>query len=116
MATFTFEISSYALRGARRMTGVLQGQQLVWRAHINVYGGDYNMTLYFVDDIDSAPDNVYNEPGKRGIMILPVTQYSWYVDMLRNESPVYAQIHTHAPNAIMLYTGLEPTGEGENIV
>ena len=116
MAAIAFEISSYALRGARRMSGSLQGQQLVWRSHIDVYGGDYNMTLYFVDDIDSAPDNVYYAPGKRGIMILPVTQYNWYVDMLRNESPVFAKIYTHAPNAISLYTGLEPTGEGEDIV
>lgn len=115
MAIYTFKIDSYALRGARRMSGMLQGEQLVWRAHIDVYGGGYNMTLYFVDDINNAPDNYYYEPGKRGIVILPLEQYSWYVDMLRNESPVYAKIYTNAPNGISLYTGLEPIGEGENI-
>lgn len=112
----TFEISSYELTVARRMSAVLTGQHFVWRSDIYVYGSGYLMILYFVDDVDSAPDNLYYAPRKAGFMLLPVTQYNWYVDILRNESPVFAQIYTHAPNANRLYTGSEPTGEGEVIV
>ena len=47
-----------------------------------------------------------------GRMFAPSAQYMWYLDLLRNETPVYADVDSTNPNLNRLWCN-EPVGEGE---
>lgn len=49
---------------------------------------------------------------KRGGVVAAMSSFPAYIDVLRNEGPVYAQIDSGAPNTLnLLRTGPEPVGD-----
>ena len=77
----------------------------------------YNyLDIHFMSDIDSAPPNKGKIEGDyiSGHLYVPAERYVWYLDLLRNEKPIYADIDSEHPNNMNgIRTGLEPVGEGE---
>jgi hypothetical protein len=45
-------------------------------------------------------------------MYIPAQQYTWYVDLLRNEDPVYATLYPRSPQMNRIWCG-EQVGDGE---
>lgn len=60
---------------------------------------DHLFLIYFVEDMESAPQNRSKiEPNLVvGSAYAPAEQYVWYVDLLRNEPPVYAVVNDSLP-------------------
>lgn len=67
--------------------------------------------IMFVDDgIDAMPHDREGADGEI-FMFLPLGQYPYIVDLLRNEKPVYYSFNT---SQAYLTTAKEPVGAGEN--
>lgn len=50
-----------------------------------------------------------------GDLYVPVEQYAWYLDMLRNEGPLWAVLAPDTPELVALTSGAEAVGEEESI-
>ena len=109
MATKTFEVKTY-------MVYVWARGRIPW-SFITCRGAEPNhtFTITFVEDIESAPQNKSLIESSRvsGHVFAPAEQYVWYVDLLRNERPVYAHVDDSRPLDNHLKTSAEPVGEGE---
>ncbi len=83
------------------------------RARMNLYCKDgYRLYVIFADD---PGVNAYTESSKTGIAHAPSDHYPWYVDLLRNEKPVYVTFDPdHDPPRFTVYAGTEPVGEEES--
>jgi len=73
----------------------------------------YQQTVYFVPDGASLPPPTYNPAAKAGSLYRPISQMGLYVDLLRNEKPVYASMDDQNPDGNALRTYPEAVGEGE---
>ena len=61
---------------------------------------------------DPMPPNTYDKPTK-GWLYRPSSEYAWYLDLLRNEEPVWAHIEESSPYDHCLTSEQETVGEGE---
>ena len=113
MATNTYQVQSYSLKLSREMTIGGGAVKFYAQAVCNGAGGERFVAFFLRDDSNPQP-NIYNPGAKWATVYLPAEQYPWYVDMLRNEKPVYAYMNSDRPSANRLYTGNEPVGEDED--
>src|SRR5688500_17737896 len=113
MATKTFEVQYYR---------VFLGTGIVSNIPITVYlncldasaNWVYQFTVYFVPDGNSLPAGWYNPVAKSGAMFRPISQMGLFLDLLRNEKPIYASMDDQNPaqgHALRAYP--EAIGEGE---
>ncbi len=115
MATKAFEVKSYQIFLGRKMN-MHSGAGDV--AHFHGYivcqgpkGERY--TVYFVHPESKGVENFYDPRENWAASFVPAEYYPWYVDLLRNEKPVFAQLNQERPEWNRLFTGSEPVGEGE---
>ncbi len=59
------------------------------------------------------PENTFLPAVKRGAIFVPRWQFTWFLDLVRNETPVYCYLNSDTPKWNSLYTGQEPVGEQE---
>ena len=83
------------------------------RALVRCTGGDYTLDVYFLSSDSPVPDPGYDVPNKKGFMFLNIRDIQAFVDMLRNEKPVYGHLRGDRPEWTSVTTGKEPVGEGE---
>lgn len=70
--------------------------------------------IYFMLDMSRAPENRSTRTAEvlAGFMYVPAEHYPWYIDVLRNEKPVYAMIDDD-PAMNGVYVPAEEVGEEE---
>ena len=62
---------------------------------------------------DEWPSNTQIETNRvRGEIFVPADQYNWYLDILRNEDPVFGHLDDATPHMNRIFCN-EPVGEGE---
>ena len=78
---------------------------------INIYceGGNKLYILYRKTG-DALPPNSYS--GTTGVAYETVDRYPYYIDLLRNESPVWVTFNPEA-KSFVVYAAGEPVGEAE---
>jgi hypothetical protein len=113
MAIASFEVSTYDVRLARQLDLHVDGNLVRYHASINCRGSGYSLAIYFLTDSSFVPNNAYDAAAKRGTMYLPQEQLQPYIDLLRNEKPVYCFLNSSYPLHNGIYTGTEPVGEAE---
>jgi hypothetical protein len=111
MATATFQISTYEIKLARQMT--IGGGAIQFYSYITCHGGGYTLLIYFLKPDSPDMDNLYLVDRKLGRIVVPWNQFPVYVDLLRNEKPIYAYLDSDTPIWNRVYTGQEPVGEEE---
>lgn len=118
MTAYRFEVKSYVVRLNSR--GAL-AELLVGGAYIRCWGNRDKtagllelMEIEFLPAEDALPENVYEITGQRAYarLHLPYHNYPWYLDLLRNEGPVWAWLNTDVKIGL-LTTGYEPVGEDD---
>jgi hypothetical protein len=57
----------------------------------------------------------YNVAGNVGAIFVPFSDIHKYVDLLRNEKPLYANLNSDNPNWMSLRSSQEPVGEEEGV-
>ena len=111
MAILKFQVISYEVKLSRQLT---VGSNIKFYALICCYGKDgTRFCNYFLRPDSPVENNVYNPTTKWATAFLPAEQFPWYLDLLRNEKPVFAYVNSDDPISNHLYTGKEPVGEGE---
>lgn len=113
MTTQTFQINNYEVKIAREMNGSAQGLSLKFPVYILCRGNEFHVVVYVLDDSSPVPENTFLPQYKRGTIFVARWQYEWYLDLLRNEKPVYCYLNSNTPKWNSLYTGREPVGEQE---
>lgn len=113
MAIVSFEVSSYDVRLAKKLDTHVDGYLVNFHSILSCRGSGYTLAIYFLTESSHVPNNAYDAGLKRGTMYLPLEQYDMYIDLLRNERPVYCFLNSSYPLQNGIYTGAEPVGEAE---
>lgn len=83
------------------------------QSRINIYTADgYKLYILFRSDGTSMPANTYNSSTKIGVAYEDVSRYAEYIDLLRNEKPVWVTFNEEAKSFVVYASG-EPVGEEE---
>lgn len=113
MATVTFEVKTYEVKISRELNGTAGGLSVKFPAYILCQGDEYHAVVYVLDDTSPVPTNTFLPASKRGTIYVPRWQFEWFLDLVRNEKPVYCYLNSDTPKWNSLYTGQEPVGEQE---
>jgi hypothetical protein len=114
VASVTFEVQSYSVwLGPALGFGVLP---IEYPAIIMCWSDKkFRCQFRFVNE-DPLPESVFDPNTSVANVFVPAAQYTWYLDLLRNERPVTCTIDTHTPKFSKIATGNEPVGEGEVVI
>ena len=119
MASMSFQVDTYEYSVFTQADHglVWDGQHLKVRGLIVCNGGGYRTVIYALANDSYMPENRYQESTKRVFIFGRDQQFEWYLDMLRNEQPVYCRARTDPPHLVgwfSLSTSAEPVGEEES--
>lgn len=114
MATIRFEVTNYTVSLHRAVAMSLDGRAVVFVALIVCKGsGQDEMIVLFQPEGEPLESNYYDAARRRGYHIRPSSELPWYVDLLRNEEPVFVTMDDVRPVFMFLSVRDEPVGEGE---
>ena len=80
---------------------------------IGCYGKGYQLIINFVQEGIALPKPVYNEEKKTGTIFVQSSMFANYLDLLRNEKPIFAYCNGDRPEWSNISSTNEPVGEGE---
>jgi len=83
------------------------------RGIVACFGEHLRVLFYFLPDGAELPNPIWNEDARVAITFLPIQDMLPFVDMLRNEKPIYGNIDTENPGDSYISTLHEPVGEEE---
>lgn len=109
-----FEVKEYmvVLRQLEEMT--FEGHSLRLKGIVRCLGDEYTLDVYCVDEDSEFPQPAFNPEEKKGYMFVPFADLPVFVDLLRNEKPIYAHLRGDKPEWTSITTTKEPVGEGED--
>jgi hypothetical protein len=113
LTTKKFTVEFYEEYLGHTLEGTADGQTIKFRGFLICKGDGHALFLYFLTEDSPVPKCSYLPAYKLGTIYLPFKDMPSYVDMLRNEKPVYAYLNSDNPQWNHLSTGIEPTGETE---
>jgi hypothetical protein len=113
MVTKTFRVTKYQMALGHAMTATWGGHQIKARGYVACSGTDHRLIVYFLTDDSPVPPPMYVVANKVGALFFPFKEIGPFVDMVRNEKPIYAYLNSDKPEWISLKTGKEPVGEEE---
>lgn len=115
--TVVFEVKEY-------MVVMRQLENIKWHTGANVrlkgivrcIGDEHVMDIYGLAADSDVPLAEYlpTEEEKKGYMFVPFEDLPVFIDLLRNEKPIYAHLRGDNPEWTSLMTTKEPVGEGED--
>ena len=109
-----FPITSYRIKLSDKSSAGFGGTIIKVRGLISCIGADNQRILaYFLTDDSPVPAPTTTWEGKWGPVFLPKEMMGQWVDMLRNEKPIYGYINTAHPEWTNISTSMEPVGEEE---
>jgi hypothetical protein len=115
MAYRYFEIETYNTFLFNKFLTTKQGVTITARGMIICNGDDVQQVrAYFLAEGSPAPDPFVDRDGKRLQMFLPYQMMQSWIDLLRNEKPIYAVYDTDNPQWSYVSTLSEPVGEEES--
>lgn len=114
MATHSFAVSSYTIKLGDKLTASFGGTTIKAKGVISCIGPDnQRVVAYFLDDDSPVPAPTTTIGGAWGPIFLPKEMMPMWVDLLRNEKPIYGYINTAHPEWTNVSTSAEPVGEEE---
>ena len=114
MATKRFAVETYSIKTGDSLTATWGGVQIKARGILACRGQDHRFLAYFLTDDSPVPEPVYIPANKVGAIFLPNSDMAPFVDLVRNEKPVYAYLNSARPDWNNLSTSQEPIGEEES--
>ena len=112
MSAITTEIENYLIQIGYESTGGLGGPKS--RGVIACYGqGGYVLLIYLAAPDSEIAAPTFDPDSKWGSINVPVGEMANYLDVLRNESPVYLYMNSNYPQWNNIRTSKEPVGEAE---
>ena len=113
MVVKTFRVVKYKLRLGYKGGATWNGVAIRCRGYICCYNinYEYRFIIYFLTEDSPVADPVYIEQNKVGAIFLPFKEIMPYIDMVRNERPIYAYLNSDKPEWNCIRTSIEPIGE-----
>jgi hypothetical protein len=114
-----FEIKQYMVIWRQLENRDINGTTVQIRGIVRCSGNEprtgeaYSMDVLFLAPDSPFPDPTFDEAGKKGMMFMPISDIAAFVDILRNESPIYGHLRNDKPEWTSVTTTQEPVGEGE---
>lgn len=108
-----FTVASYKIKLGDGLTATWSGTKIKARGIVACYGRDHRFIAYFLTDDSPVPNPVYIVQNRVGAIFLPFKEMGPFVDLLRNEKPVYAYLNSNRPEWNNISTSKEPVGEEE---
>jgi len=112
MGAQVFEIKTYMVIWRQEEVRDFSGQAVKIRGMVRCSGDEYTMDVIFYGPDSPVPQPIFDEEGKKGFMFLPVENMMAFVDILRNEKPIYGHRRNDRPDWTSVTTSQEPIGEG----
>jgi hypothetical protein len=111
----SFKVDKYILKLGYKLESTWGETTIQAQGILACYGEHPQRLIIYGLHPDSPvpPSAVCNWSVRLGAIFVPFADLSAYVDIVRNEEPVYARITSDDPNAMDLGTDMEPVGEGE---
>lgn len=113
MSNQVFEIKQYMVIWRQEEVREFGGKQVTMRGMVRCSGDEYTLDVVFYAPGSDYPAPIYDEPNKKGYMFMPVSDLAGFVDVLRNEKPIYGHLRGDRPEWTSVTTTQEPVGEGE---
>jgi hypothetical protein len=111
--TLSFEITGYTITLGDKLADTFGKTSAKAVGIISCIGVAERVVAYFLSDDSPVPTPMTTSGGKWGLIFLPKEMMPLWVDMLRNEKPLYGNINTDRPEWINVATKIEPVGEKE---
>jgi hypothetical protein len=109
-----FEIGGYTIKLGRRLSTRVVDQAVTATGFISFVGEDFmTMNVYFVDDDSPLPDTVVSRDGNVATLFLHSRLMPLWIDVLRNEKPIFGVIDPAQPSTSHITTKVEQIGEEE---
>jgi hypothetical protein len=113
MSTQVFEVKNYMVIWRQEEERDFDGTLVKIRGMVRCSGDDYTMDVVFYGPDSDYPQPIYDVDNKKGFMFLPIGNMMAFVDILRNEKPIYGHLRGDRPEWTSITTTQEPVGEGE---
>lgn len=75
--------------------------------------GDYRLDVYFLSEDSDMPDPQVDLDSNLGAIFMPIHDIHAFVDILRNESPIFGHLRGDHPQWTSVTTTHEPVGTGD---
>ena len=112
MKSLRFEVKEYQITMGVDLPSIVSGKDVKVCAIIGCYGDEYKLMINFVAENEGQPATAYDTDKKTAAIFLPISRLAGYVDILRNEKPLFIHLSDKL-EWITIGTGHEPIGEGE---
>ena len=114
MALRTFLVTSYTIKLSDKLSATFGATTLKARGIVSCIGADnQRVVAYFLSPDSPIPAPTTTIEGRWGPVFLPEESMAVWIDMLRNEKPLYGYINTEHPEWTSVSTTEEPVGEEE---
>ena len=91
MATKKFKVNYYRACVGYKNSATWGGVNIQIQGYITCYGDDgFRFIMYFLHEDSLVPDPVYIVANKVGAIFIPFKEMPVYIDMIRNEKPIWA--------------------------
>lgn len=114
MAIKRFTVASYSVKLGDSLTATWSGTQIKARGIIACRGDNHRFIAYFLTEDSPVPNSVYIVANKVGAIFRPFDEMNAYIDLIRNEKPIFAYLNSSRPEWNNLSTSQEPVGEEES--
>lgn len=128
MAANTFLVKIYEVMLADRLSMSWGSTSFSYYGMIECSGEANKFIIYFLHDDSAVPDAVYKKeqrtsgsPANRFtydqetiVLFLKNRSMNDFVDLLRNENPLYVKFNPTHPGSSYLHAALEAVGDGES--
>ena len=119
MPTLVFEIKEYMVIFRQLEEREFGGTNAQIRGLVRCSGTPANssdecrLDVYFLADTSDFPSPQIDLANRRGELFMPIAEMNFFVDILRNEKPIYGHLRSDRPEWTSITTAKEPVGVGD---
>jgi hypothetical protein len=119
-AVVVFEAKQYMVIWRQLEMRDFNGVQIAIRAIVRLMGVEaksgesYVMDVMFLSPESAVPQPTFEIEQKKGYMFMPISDIAAFVDILRNEKPIFGHLRADKPEWTSVTTAQEDIGEGES--
>ncbi|WP_372947665.1 hypothetical protein [Mariniphaga sp.] len=116
MAIKTFQVTTYEVGLGFKNTATWEGVQILIQGHLVCHSADgFRFIVYGLHPASKVPNPVYIEANKVGAIFIPFGELHNYIELVRNEKPIYVYLNSANPGWNSIRTSKEPVGEQEGV-
>ena len=108
-----FEIKKYMIVWRQEEKRTFQDVEATIRGIVRCIGDDYVMDVFFLTEESPIPQPMIDLENNKGAVFLSITDMLAFVDMLRNEKPIFGHLRADRPEWTSITTTEEPVGIGD---